>query len=129
MHVHCPILSKPEGEPLSLLGTLQVTALEIQALKRINKGSQILLLDKNGAGPAKSVAKELSKLGFSKVFVITNGFSGWSQSKLQIRAPVRFPCCDAVWACLQRADSSTLQCSLGIPLAGKRRGGSHFGEP
>jgi 3-mercaptopyruvate sulfurtransferase SseA len=66
----------------------QVTALEIQALKRINKSSQVLLLDKNGAGPAKAVAKELSRLGFQSVFIISGGFTAWAQSKLQIRRPV-----------------------------------------
>lgn len=67
---------------------MQVTALEIQALKRINKGTQVLLLDKNGAGPAKAVAKELSRLGFRNVFIVAGGFTQWASSKLQIRRPV-----------------------------------------
>lgn len=67
---------------------LQVTALEIQALKRIDKSSQVLLLDKGGSGPAKAVAKELSRLGFRSVFIVNGGFTAWAQSKLQIRRPV-----------------------------------------
>jgi 3-mercaptopyruvate sulfurtransferase SseA len=62
-----------------------VTALEIQALKRVKKNSKVLLLDKSGGGPAKNVAKELSKLGFRSVFIVTGGFSGWTASKLQIK--------------------------------------------
>ena len=66
-----------------------MTALEIQALKRINKGTTVLLLDKNGSGPSKNVAKELAKLGFGNVFIVMNGFNGWASSKLQIRQSVR----------------------------------------
>ena len=44
-----------------------------------------------GIEPAKNVAKELAKLGFNSVFIVQNGFSGWSQSKLQVRQSVR-PC-------------------------------------
>ena len=69
-------------------GCAQVTALEIQALKRINKGTQVLLLDKNGSGPGKTVAKELSRLGFRNVFIVQGGFTQWASSKLQIRRPV-----------------------------------------
>ena len=68
---------------------MQITALEIQALKRVSKGSTIILLDKSG-NTAKSVAQELCKLGFNSVYTVTGGFSGWIASKLQIRAPVRF---------------------------------------
>lgn len=71
---------------------MQVTALEIQALKRVNKGTKILLLDKNGNGASKDVAKELANLGFANAFVISGGFQGWTSSKLQVKAPVRLPC-------------------------------------
>lgn len=67
---------------------VQVTALEIQALKRVNKGTKILLLDKNGNGASKAVAKELASLGFSNAYVISGGFQGWVSSKLQVKAPV-----------------------------------------
>lgn len=70
---------------------MQVTALEIQALKRVNKGTKILLLDKNGNGASKTVAKELASLGFTNSFVIAGGFQGWVASKLQVKAPVCFP--------------------------------------
>jgi rhodanese-related sulfurtransferase len=69
----------------------QVTALEIQALKRVNKGTKVLLLDKSGSGTAKNVAKELAKLGFGGAYVISGGFQGWTSSKLQVKAPVRPP--------------------------------------
>ena len=67
---------------------LQVTALEIAALKRVSKNSSVLVMDRNGGGPAKGVAKELQRLGFRKVYIVTGGFSGWNTSKLQVRAPV-----------------------------------------
>eukprot|EP00891_Asterochloris_glomerata_P003777 jgi/Astpho2/3777/Aster-08335 len=62
----------------------KVTAMQIAALKRIGKSSTVLLLDKNG-GTAKAIARELASRGFSKVFVIQGGFSGWTSSKLQTR--------------------------------------------
>ena len=40
--------------------------LSIAALKKVSKGTRILLLDRNG-GQAKSIAKALSKKGFKKV--------------------------------------------------------------
>ena len=63
---------------------LQITVLQIDALKKVKKGTRILLLDKNGGG-AKDVAKGLSSKGYKRVFVIQNGFNGWSSSKLQTR--------------------------------------------
>ncbi|KAK9909244.1 hypothetical protein WJX75_009385 [Coccomyxa subellipsoidea] len=61
-----------------------VTVLSIAALKKVSKGTKILLLDRNG-GQSKAVAKELAKKGFKKVFVVSNGFSGWTSSKLQTK--------------------------------------------
>ena len=48
---------------------MQVTALQIASLKRVNKRSQILLLDKNGS-TSKVIAKELARKGFRKIRVI-----------------------------------------------------------
>jgi len=65
----------------------QVTALQIAALKRVSKGSRILLLDRFGP-IANAVARELGRKGYSKVFVVSGGFDGrggWVQSKLQIK--------------------------------------------
>ena len=45
----------------------QVTVLSIAALKKVSKGTRILLLDRSG-GQAKTIAKALSKKGFKKVF-------------------------------------------------------------
>ena len=46
--------------------SLQVTVLSIAALKKVSKGTRILLLDRNGS-QSKAVAKELSRKGFKKV--------------------------------------------------------------
>lgn len=65
----------------------QVTALQIASLKRIGRGTRVLLLDRNGAS-AKAVAKELARRGFGRVYVIEGGFDGrggYVQSK--VRAP------------------------------------------
>lgn len=60
---------------------IKITAMQIAALKRLNKGSSLYLMDKNG-GVAKAVARELASRGFNKVFVIKNGFQGWQWEKL-----------------------------------------------
>jgi rhodanese-related sulfurtransferase len=61
------------------LAAVQVTALQIAALKRIGRGSKVLLLDRFG-GASKAVAKELSRRGFGRVFVVSGG---WAESVLQ----------------------------------------------
>lgn len=64
-----------------------MTALQIAALKRVNRGSRIVLLDRYGP-TARAVAKELARRGFGKVFVVAGGFdgrSGWVQSKLLVK--------------------------------------------
>lgn len=63
---------------------LKITAMQIAALKRLNKGNTIYVLDRNGSA-AKAVAKELANRGFSKVFVISGGFSGWSNARLGVK--------------------------------------------
>jgi hypothetical protein len=52
----------------------QITALQIAALKKIGRGSKILLLDRFG-NSSKAVAKELSRRGFGRVFVVAGGCS------------------------------------------------------
>lgn len=44
----------------------QTTALQIASLKKVSKGTKIILMDRNG-GNAKAVAKELSKRGYKSV--------------------------------------------------------------
>ena len=44
---------------------VQVTVLSIAALKKVSRGTRILLLDRNG-GQAKSIAKALAKKGFKR---------------------------------------------------------------
>ena len=51
-----------------------MTALQIAALKRLGKGNKVLLLDRNGGGAAKAVARALADRGFGRVFVIKGGF-------------------------------------------------------
>ncbi|KAH7616534.1 putative Calcium sensing receptor, chloroplastic [Nannochloris sp. 'desiccata'] len=60
---------------------IKITAMQIAALKRLNKGAPLYLMDKNG-GVAKAVARELGSRGFNKVFVVNNGFSGWLRDRL-----------------------------------------------
>ena len=50
---------------------VQVTVLSIAALKKVSKGTRILLLDRNG-GQSKTIAKALAKKGFKKVWIIIN---------------------------------------------------------
>eukprot|EP00243_Klebsormidium_subtile_P004322 TRINITY_DN18294_c0_g1_i1.p1 TRINITY_DN18294_c0_g1~~TRINITY_DN18294_c0_g1_i1.p1 ORF type:complete len:444 (-),score=114.02 TRINITY_DN18294_c0_g1_i1:363-1610(-) len=64
----------------------EVAAIKISNLKRLGKGSKIILLDQSG-NVSKTVARFLAKSGFSKVFVVSSGFdgsNGWAQSKLGI---------------------------------------------
>ena len=61
-----------------------MTVLEIASLKRVGKGTKLLILDSNGGG-AKDIAKGLSARGFRNVFVIQGGYSGWTSSKLQTK--------------------------------------------
>mmetsp|Transcript_7847 Transcript_7847/g.19568 ORF Transcript_7847/g.19568 Transcript_7847/m.19568 type:complete len:381 (-) Transcript_7847:883-2025(-) len=65
----------------------QVTALQIASLKKISKGSKLVIMDRFGPA-ARTVAKELNRKGYSKVYVLAGGFDGrqgWVQSKLQIK--------------------------------------------
>ena len=61
---------------------MQVTALQIASLKKVNKRTQILLLDKNGS-TSKVIAKELSRKGFRKIRVIQVRPSGLGHLFLQ----------------------------------------------
>lgn len=60
----------------------------MSALKKLNKGSTVMLMDQNG-GQAKDVAKALTKLGFGKVLVMKGGLTGWVRAQLATK--VRFP--------------------------------------
>ena len=53
----------------------QVTILQLSALKKIDRGSTLLLMDRNGSA-SKDVARELTRLGFRKALVISGGFNG-----------------------------------------------------
>lgn len=62
----------------------EITALKVASLKRINKGSRLVIIDSNG-DIAKVIARSLSALGFNNTWVITDGFDGgrgWIQSRL-----------------------------------------------
>ena len=69
---------------LTLPYTRQVTVLQIAALKKVTRGTRILLLDRNG-GAAKAIARELSRRGFRRTYVVQGGFSNWTSSKLQTK--------------------------------------------
>eukprot|EP00897_Mesotaenium_endlicherianum_P011002 jgi/Mesen1/9930/ME000070S09214 len=87
------LVSVPVEElPSKLKGQLRNTrkveaelcAIKIAALKRIGKGSRVILIDSNG-DIAKTIAKALSSLGFGSVYVVTDGVDGskgWVQSQL-----------------------------------------------
>ena len=57
---------------------MQVTVEEVASLKRVGKGSTLLLLDRNG-GQSKAVAKALARKGFRRAFVVSGGFKGASR--------------------------------------------------
>lgn len=48
---------------------------EINALKKIGKGSTLLLLDGRGA-QSRAVAKALGAKGYRRAFVVSGGFKG-----------------------------------------------------
>lgn len=62
----------------------EIVALKISYLKKINKGSNVVIMD-SYSDVAKIVAKALTVLGFKNCWVVTDGFSGgrgWLQSRL-----------------------------------------------
>lgn len=61
----------------------EVVAIKISALKKLNKGSKIIIIDESGA-VAKSVARVLKDLGFKNSYCVVGGFKGWVQSRLGI---------------------------------------------
>nr|XP_004236097.1 calcium sensing receptor, chloroplastic [Solanum lycopersicum] len=62
----------------------EIVALKISFLKKINKGSNIVIMD-SYSDSAKTVAKSLTSFGFNNCWIMTDGFSGgkgWLQSRL-----------------------------------------------
>ncbi|GJN22144.1 hypothetical protein PR202_gb09683 [Eleusine coracana subsp. coracana] len=62
----------------------EITALKISYLKRIGKGSNVIIMD-SYSDSAKIVARTLSSVGFKNCWVMFGGFSGrkgWAQSRL-----------------------------------------------
>jgi rhodanese-related sulfurtransferase len=67
----------------------QITALQIAALKKIGRGSKVLLLDRFG-NSSKAVAKELSRRGFGRVFVVAGACcSAGMRANVRIAAACR----------------------------------------
>ena len=62
----------------------RITALQIAALRRLSRSSEVFLLDASGS-VSKKVARQLNGLGFAKCFVISGGYSGWLRAKLQTK--------------------------------------------
>lgn len=65
----------------------QVTALLIASLKKVDRGSSVYLLDRNGS-LAPDVAKNLDSKGFKNCYVVKGGYDGWTRAKLQIRPSI-----------------------------------------
>lgn len=64
----------------------EILALKISYLKKINKGSNIVIMD-SYSDSAKIVARSLTSLGFKNCWIVADGFSGgrgWLQSRLGI---------------------------------------------
>ncbi|KAJ7566064.1 hypothetical protein O6H91_02G086700 [Diphasiastrum complanatum] len=62
----------------------EIAAIKISSLKKLNRGSKIVILDGYG-DVGKFVAKSLTDLGFKNTWMIVDGFDGgrgWVQSKL-----------------------------------------------
>ncbi|KAM4106771.1 hypothetical protein ACB094_04G090600 [Castanea mollissima] len=62
----------------------EIAALKISYLKKINKGSNIVIMD-SYSDSAKLVARALTSLGFKNCWTVIDGFSGsrgWLQSRL-----------------------------------------------
>ncbi|KAF6169022.1 hypothetical protein GIB67_038519 [Kingdonia uniflora] len=66
----------------------EIAALKISYLKKLNIGSNIVIMD-SYADTAKIVAKALTSLGFKNCWIMADGFSGgrgWLQSRLGIES-------------------------------------------
>ncbi|GMN57971.1 hypothetical protein TIFTF001_027064 [Ficus carica] len=62
----------------------EIAAVKISYLKKVNEGSNIIILD-SYSDSAKMVARALTSLGFKNCWVVADGFSGgrgWLQSRL-----------------------------------------------
>eukprot|EP00268_Persea_americana_P053090 TRINITY_DN5990_c0_g1_i1.p1 TRINITY_DN5990_c0_g1~~TRINITY_DN5990_c0_g1_i1.p1 ORF type:complete len:399 (-),score=69.15 TRINITY_DN5990_c0_g1_i1:202-1398(-) len=62
----------------------EIVALKISYLKRVNKGSNLVIMD-SYSGMAKIVVRALTTLGFKNCWIVADGFSGgrgWLQSRL-----------------------------------------------
>ena len=62
-------MQQQSGLWTEVAAAMQMTILEVASLKRVGKGTKILILDSNGGG-AKDVARGLSGKGFRNVFVV-----------------------------------------------------------
>ncbi|KAF7838588.1 calcium sensing receptor, chloroplastic [Senna tora] len=62
----------------------EIAALKISYLKKINKGTNVVIID-SYSDSAKIVARTLTSLGFKNCWIVADGFSGsrgWLQSRL-----------------------------------------------
>ncbi len=71
---------------LKNIGNLEITitAMQIAALKKVSKSTEVYIMDKNGSLNG-AVAKQLASRGFSKVYTVRGGFGAWKREKLPIR--------------------------------------------
>lgn len=88
--VHWPVVKITRKERGQVKGAdaieSQVTAIQIAALKKLpGKGSPVVIMDENGSGQAKDIAKRVSSMGYSKVYVLNGGFSAWKSASLGVQ--------------------------------------------
>lgn len=83
---------EPPETPAGVKGKLQnareteakVTALLVGSLKRVGRGTTVLLMD-GGGGKSKLVAKAMTAAGFGRVYVVARGFGGWKAARLNVQ--------------------------------------------
>eukprot|EP00238_Polyblepharides_amylifera_P011558 CAMPEP_0196578958 /NCGR_PEP_ID=MMETSP1081-20130531/13597_1 /TAXON_ID=36882 /ORGANISM="Pyramimonas amylifera, Strain CCMP720" /LENGTH=411 /DNA_ID=CAMNT_0041898367 /DNA_START=60 /DNA_END=1293 /DNA_ORIENTATION=+ len=63
----------------------EMAAVMLSAMKTVKQNQPVILLDQAGR-QSKSVAKELTKKGYSQVYALEGGFEGWVKAQLKIRA-------------------------------------------
>ncbi|RDY06514.1 Calcium sensing receptor, chloroplastic [Mucuna pruriens] len=95
----------------------EIVALKISYLKKINKGTDIVILD-SYSDVAKIVGRSLTSLGFKNTWIVADGFSGnkgWLQSRLGTDSSLRE---HTVKLTTFRNDSFRTRCAVDTPFGG-----------
>ena len=71
---------------LKNVGSLEVTmtALQIAALKKISRKTELYIMDRNGT-LSGAVARQVAARGIGNVHIVKGGFSGWQRERLPVR--------------------------------------------